>query len=38
MPQISTEGFDIFWLTKTAKTDNNIAGYHLVSHRVISIP
>ena len=25
-----------FWLTKNAKTNNNIAGYHLVSRCVIS--
>ena len=38
MPQISTEDSEILWLTKNAKTNNNIAGYHLVSRRVISTP
>ena len=38
MPQISTEDSGILLLTKNAKTNNNIAGYHLVSHRVISAP
>ena len=38
MPQISTEDSGILWLTKNAKTKNNIASYHLVSRRVISTP
>ena len=36
MPQISTKDSGILQLTKNAKTNNNIAGYHLVSRRVIS--
>ena len=38
MAQISTEDSGILWLTKNAKTNNNIAGYHLASSRVISFP
>ena len=34
MPQISTDDSDILLL----KTNNNIAGYHLVSRHVISTP
>ena len=36
MPQISTEDSGMLQLTKNAKTNNNIVGYHLVSRRVIS--
>ena len=38
MPQISTEDSGILQLTKNAKTNNNTAGYHLVSLREISTP
>ena len=38
MPEISTEDSGILQLTKNAKTNNNIAGYHLVSRHEISIP
>ena len=38
MPEISTKDFGILWLTKNAKANNKIAGYHLVICRVISIP
>ena len=38
IPQIATEDSGILQLTKNAKTNNKIAGYHLVSHRVISTP
>ena len=39
MLQISIEDSGILWVTKIAKTNNNItAGYHFVSHRVISTP
>ena len=38
MPKISTEDSGILQLTKNAKTNNNTAGYHLVSRRVISAP
>ena len=34
MPQISTKDFGILQLTKNAKTNNDIAGHHLVSHRI----
>ena len=34
MPQISTEDSGILQLTKNAKTNNDIAGYHLVSRGV----
>ena len=37
MPQISTKDAGILQLTKNAEI-NNIAGYHLVSRRVISTP
>ena len=37
MPQISIEDFGILLSTKNAKS-NNIEGYYLVSHRVISTP
>ena len=36
MPQISTKDSGILYLTKNAKTNNNIASYHLVCRRVIS--
>ena len=36
MPQISTKDSGILQLTKNAKTNNNIAGHHVVSRRVIS--
>ena len=36
MPQISIKDSGILQLTKNAKTDNNIAGYHVFSCRVIS--
>ena len=36
MPTISTKHSGILSLTKNVKTKNNIAGYHVVSHRVIS--
>ena len=38
MSQISTKDSGIVYLTKNSKTNNNIAGYHLVSRRVISPP
>ena len=38
MPQISTENSAILQLTKNTKTNNNIAGYHFVSRRVIFTP
>ena len=38
MPQISTKDSGILYLTKNAKTNNNIAGHHLVTRRVISTP
>ena len=38
MPQISTKDSVILQLTKNVQTNNNIAGYHLVSRRVISTP
>ena len=38
MPQVSTEDSGIPKLTKNAKTNNDIAGYHLVSSREIFIP
>ena len=38
MPQISTKDSGILYLTKNAKTNNNVAGYHLVSGHVISTP
>ena len=36
MLQISIKDSGILWLIKNAKINNNIAGYHLVSCRVIS--
>ena len=36
MTQISTKDSGMLQLTKSAKADKNIVGYHLVSHRVIS--
>ena len=36
MPKIFMEDSGILSLTKNAKTNNNIAGYHLTSCRVIS--
>ena len=36
MPQISTKDSGILYLTKNAKTNKNIASYHLVCRRVIS--
>ena len=38
MPQISTEDSGILYLTRNAKNNNNIAGHHLVSRRVIAAP
>ena len=38
MPQISTEDSGILQLTKNAKTNNTIAGYYLISRRVIFTP
>ena len=38
MLQIFTGDSFILTLTENAKTNNNIAGYHLVSRRVISTP
>ena len=38
MPEISTEDSDILQLTKNAKTNNNMEGYHLVSRHEIFIP
>ena len=38
MSQISTEDSGIFQLTKNAKTNNNVAGDHLVSLCVICTP
>ena len=38
MPQISSEDSGILQLTENAKTNNRIAGYHLVSRHVISTP
>ena len=38
IPQISTEDSGILQVTKNAKTDNDIAGGHLVSHLIISTP
>ena len=38
MPKISTEDSGILYLTRNAKTNNNIAGHHLVSRRVIPAP
>ena len=37
MPKISTKHSGILQQTKNANTNNNIAGYHVVSRRVISI-
>ena len=36
MPQISTKDSGIVQLSKNAKTNNNIADYHVASCRVIS--
>ena len=36
LSQISTKDYGILQLTRNAKTNNNIAGHHLVSRRVIS--
>ena len=36
MPQISSKDSGILWLFKNAKTKTKIAGYYLVSRRVIS--
>ena len=38
MPQISTKDSGVLKLTKNAKTNNNIEGYHLSSRRLISAP
>ena len=38
MLQIFTGDSFILTLTENAKTNNNIAGYHLVSRSVISTP
>ena len=38
MPQFSTKDSGILQLTKNVQTNNNMAGYHLVSCRVISTP
>ena len=38
MLQITTEDSGILYLTKNAKTNNNMAGYHSVSRRVILTP
>ena len=38
MPQISIKDSGILLPTKNAKTNNNIASFHLVSHPVIFIP
>ena len=35
MPQIFTKDFDIPKLSKNAKTNNNIVGYHVVTCGVI---
>ena len=38
MPQLSLKDSVILQLTKNAKTNNNIVGYHVVSRCVISTP
>ena len=38
MPQISSEDSGILQLNENAKTNNRIAGYHLVSRHAISTP
>ena len=38
MSQISTEDSGILQLTKNTKANNNIAGYHLISYRIIFTP
>ena len=38
MLQLFTEDFGILQLAENAKTNSNIAGYHLVSRRLISTP
>ena len=37
MSHISTKDSGMLYLTKNAKTNNDIAGYHLVIHRVITL-